>query len=910
MKHSKKILSAVTLLLLTILLVACQPASYKVEFESNGGSNVALQTVKKGGFATRPDVPTKDDYIFIDWFAKEDLSGEAFKFSTTAITANTKLYASWQEESADLFVRFTDHQQDKSTLVQANEQGLATFAEPTRSGFKFGGWFSSKRGLTWNDKAAVAVPVQAAAGPVRELFAYWEPLNSVDINWSDAETYRSTITKQARMILNPLTYENSLEDDLVNNMATPLFSTEVDWGKAISQGVASFPGDFSKIEAGEFSVESLDYHNIMVGAARFPLNADGDDLLDENGKYDRTAATSRTSSEWTFTLRDDIKFQDGTPVNASTYEYTLKQYLDKTQNNYRANTMYRTKANKNGVPILNAFEYFSQSVLKKDANGNPVLDTAGNEVYEAATVAWDSVGFEIIDEFTFKMTFHEPYTQAAAVSFGALRLVHPAKYEASLNRTTGNSNYGTPNSPYMSYGPYVLKSWDLDQKLVFNKNYDYVAKDTINYKSTVYELVENTEQTLNLYRDGKIDVIGLNANNFEEFAESTNIFRSFTGYPYFLSINTAPSKAEGANRHVPDSILFDTRFRQALMFGFDRVDYNENYDIPNVPSFVPVPGDIKNYVQDTKFFTDSPEYLKVLEEFDVDPATHGYLPTRALELFNASYADWLAEGNSGPVTLKMIAPDSTITKLTSARVKAMYESFFTKDGVKRLVIDLHNLDSTQRSQVSANWDFDMTLGGIGFGGSLGSYWQMGAIAFAGGMLGGASLGLSQPYSTDLETGEQVLADYADEIIEIDFTTTYNRIVALGGFDYLEEAELDNTAVFFEWLQEELDESGNIVKPAGILRQSVLDVVLWTMSGDEPFDATAEEPFPGAGNDANKLAAAMLEVFYRHVTHIPTGTSASATLYADKVVVDWPAYSTAFGWGAARYRHLNTDKDFQ
>ena len=37
------------------------------------------------------------------------------------------------------------------------------------------------------------------------------------------------------MILNPLTYENSLEDSLISNMVTPMFSTEVDWDNAIAK---------------------------------------------------------------------------------------------------------------------------------------------------------------------------------------------------------------------------------------------------------------------------------------------------------------------------------------------------------------------------------------------------------------------------------------------------------------------------------------------------------------------------------------------------------------------------------------------------------------------------------------------------------------------------------------------------
>lgn len=240
----------------------------------------------------------------------------------------------------------------------------------------------------------------------------------------------------------------------------------------------------------------------------------------------------------------------------------------------------------------------------------------------------------------------------------------------------------------------------------------------------------------------------------------------------------------------------------------------------------------------------------------------------------------------------------------------MYESFFEKDGVKRLVINVHNLASEQRSQTSAAWDFDMTLGGIGFGGSLGSYWQMGAISFAGGLLGGAPLGLSQPFTTDLETGEQIYAPYADQIVTVDLTATYEFLLAEGGLDYLETAGLENTINLWNWLQEETDEEGNVVKEAGILEVAVLDLVVFFFGADEPFDATASEPFPGAGADANEIAAALLEVFYEHVTHIPIGTSASAALYADKVTIDWPAYSSAFGWGAARYRYLNTDKDFQ
>ena len=77
-----------------------------------------------------------------------------------------------------------------------------------------------------------------------------------------------------------------------------------------------------------------------------------------------------------------------------------------------------------------------------------------------------------------------------------------------------------------------------------------------------------------------------------------------------------------------------------------------------------------------------------------------------------------------------------------------------------------------------------------------------------------------------------------------------------------------------------------------------------------YTTVVQKTICGSSNDGWSIATKLLEIFYNHVTHIPTGGSASATLYAEKVTIEWPEYSTAFGWGANRYRYLNTDPDFQ
>lgn len=888
------------------LLVACGKKEIIAKFDTQGGTPVQEVKLKSGSLLEEPlSDPTREkegdiEWSFMGWFEDKEAT-KMFDFSKP-IQSSVTIYAGWTK---DIVIRLNSKtsQLIKPIIVEKGAQVTKPEDPQPKKDFVFSGWFMTKRGLTWNELEPVTFPF--AADKSVSLHAYWEPVDSVAVNWSNEESFRSSITKQARMILNPLTYENNLEDALISNMATGLFASEVDWDRAIEEGVADFAGDFSKINAGDFSVEALKSQTILIGAAEYPRNAEGDQMLDENGKYDQLAATTNISREWTFKLRDDIFFQDGTQVTAHTYEYTLQQYLSKEQNNYRANTMYKTEANRNGYAFVNAYEYFSQSRPKLDDEGNVVRDENKKIIYEPSEVSWDEVGFKVLDDLTFKVVLHEGMSQAGAIGFGAnFRLVHPDKYAQSLD-ANHNSTYGTPKSPYLSYGPYVLKSWDEDQKLVFNKNYKYVAKETINYKSMVYTLVSSTQETMNLFRDNRIDTLGLNADNYEEFAERGNIYKSFSGFPSFLYVNTAPSTAQ--NPHQKPTIMLDARFRQALLYAIDRKDYNANFDIPNMPSFVPVPGDIKMYVQDSKLFVESKQYLDLLEKLGIDPESYGYAPNRARELFDAAYADWIAEGNTGPVKLKLMTADSPISKKLGERIKVIYEEFFGKD---RLILEHFALAKEQRSQTSAAWDFDLGLGGIGFGGSLGVYWQMGAISFAGGMFGGADLGLSQPYTTDKETGEAIEAPYMAQEVTIKLQTTYEFLHEKGEQEFIDK-DLPGTLKLYKWLQEEKDpDTGEVIKEAGVLKATLRDLVFWSATEDTPWDGSQAEPFTGATEDGWSFAAALLEVFYEHVTHIPTGVSADAVLYSDKVVVEWPAYSSGFGWGANRYRYLATDPDFK
>jgi uncharacterized repeat protein (TIGR02543 family) len=67
-----------------------------VTFNSNGGSEVAAQTIIKGQKVEKPTAPTKSGLVFGGWY-KEDGCINAWNFETDVVTETMTLYAKWDE---------------------------------------------------------------------------------------------------------------------------------------------------------------------------------------------------------------------------------------------------------------------------------------------------------------------------------------------------------------------------------------------------------------------------------------------------------------------------------------------------------------------------------------------------------------------------------------------------------------------------------------------------------------------------------------------------------------------------------------------------------------------------------------------------------------------------------------------
>ena len=91
---------------------------------------------------------------------------------------------------------------------------------------------------------------------------------------------------------------------------------------------------------------------------------------------------------WRITLRDDLKWNDGTAITAADFVYTMKQQLDPAFMNYRGNTFYDT------LRIKNSKDYFFQ-------NQEATYPTVGSMGYATNAAALEAGQVLYIDAYDF-----------------------------------------------------------------------------------------------------------------------------------------------------------------------------------------------------------------------------------------------------------------------------------------------------------------------------------------------------------------------------------------------------------------------------------------------------------------------------------------------------------------------------
>lgn len=136
MMKFKKIILSVIVLSLLFVITGCGN-KFTITFDSDGGTVIESQEVKKNEKATEPTPPTKDGYVFLYW----ELDDKEYDFDSK-VTKNITLVAKYEEYSGISYSVTFDSNGGSSVSNQIVKDGesITKPSDPTKEGYKFLYW--------------------------------------------------------------------------------------------------------------------------------------------------------------------------------------------------------------------------------------------------------------------------------------------------------------------------------------------------------------------------------------------------------------------------------------------------------------------------------------------------------------------------------------------------------------------------------------------------------------------------------------------------------------------------------------------------------------------------------------------------------------------------------------------------
>ena len=277
-------------------------------------------------------------------------------------------------------------------------------------------------------------------------------------------------------------------------------------------------------------VQSLDPHKIE-GVPESNVNRDlfeGLVIGDLNGHPVPGVAESWDNKDfkvWTFHIRKDAKWSDGSPVTAQDFVYSWQRLADpKTASPYASYLQYGHVANVDEII----------------AGKKPATD----------------LGVKAIDDKTFEVTLSEP------VPYFYKLLVHPSVSPVPKAAIEKYGEKWTQPANIVTNGAYKLKDWVVNERIVLERNTNYWdnAKTVIN--QVTYLPISSEVTDVNRYRSGEIDMtynnmpIELFQKLKKEIPKEVHVDPYLCTYYYEINNQKAP--------------FTDVRVRTALKLALDR----------------------------------------------------------------------------------------------------------------------------------------------------------------------------------------------------------------------------------------------------------------------------------------------------------------------------------------------------
>ena len=308
--------------------------------------------------------------------------------------------------------------------------------------------------------------------------------------------------------------------------------------------------------------------------------------------------TSEDGLTYTFTLREGIKFHDGTDFNAEAVVFNFERWMKSNQEKFY---MYGT--------VFSGYE--------------------ADETHELESV-------KAVDELTVEFTLK--YAQPTFIKDLALTpfsISSPAAIEKHGDEY-GSNPVGT--------GPFVFEEWKRNDRVVLNKNEEYWLEGYPKVGQVIFRTLPNNSARLNALLSGEVDMIdGLDPASIQQVEDNED----------FQLLARPPLNIGYLGLNVKKKPLDNKLIRQALNYAVDKDSMIEAFFAGQAePAKNPIPSTVEGYNDEIEAYSYNPEKAKELlaeagyaDGFEMElwamPVSRPYMPdaNRVAEFLQASFAE-------------------------------------------------------------------------------------------------------------------------------------------------------------------------------------------------------------------------------------------------------------------------------
>lgn len=264
--------------------------------------------------------------------------------------------------------------------------------------------------------------------------------------------------------------------------------------------------------------------NTMEGLVRSA--ADGEELVVTPGEAE-SWESNEEGTVWTFHLRDGLKWQDGEPVTAEQYVYSLQRSADPD------------------TACPNSF--FLESLLNYPeiaAGTKPVTD----------------LGVKAVDDKTLEITLNAP--KPSFLQMLGSTLYYPQRKDVIEKY---GEQFGSEAEAYIGNGPFKVESWAHNSSIVLVKNDNYWNADEIKLQKIDFAIMTDESTVNNAFESGQIDACTVSTKDFVDRFQSAGKV-----YDPYMNNNMAFNFF-----NLKDPLFANVNIRKAFTLAVDRAAFND-----------------------------------------------------------------------------------------------------------------------------------------------------------------------------------------------------------------------------------------------------------------------------------------------------------------------------------------------